>query len=536
MPARAKKSAFIQQLLAQPFPQEWESWLSANMTHYRRLSDTERARLRDDARVLIAEKSWEGCDGLKVTEMMKLTVAAQAALLLLGIEHDYFSRVRSIVLFPTAFETPAESWEEHGSVVAGRAIDYGSVFLSWEPVLTEARDPTAGHNLVIHEFAHQLDFLDGYTNGVPPLRSREQTRRWQQVMHGAFNRLRRELQMGRKTFLGSYAATNPAEFFSVVSERFFSLPGQLRQGHPELFEILAEYYRVDPLRWFEGKAGANLPPPIPAGAARSDGAKAQATTCGPAPESDFIDFTCSYCENPVAFPKADAGTLKPCPHCMESMIVPDRAGRKAERIPFPIRTERLLLRRFQKLDAKDLADVMSNPETVRYLVWTPMKLEEVEEWIASQERIRFPQASYVCFFAIEAIQDARVIGFVMFWFLQGEFDLAQFEIIVHPDWRGKGYATEAVRGVLVYAFTGLRARRIIAECDARNVPARRLLLKAGLRQESECIKDRFLKGDWVNTAGFAVLREEYEARGGSTCLAGAGGSPADTPPAGLPQP
>src|SRR5205809_5382074 len=164
MRARAKIDPFRRELLARPFPKEWEAWLSANMTHYRLLNDAERARLGDDARVLVAEKTWEGCDGLKVTEMMKLTVDAQAALLLLGLEHDYFSRVLSIVLFPTDFELPAESWEERGRVVAGRAVDYGTVFLSWETASTEARDPATGHNLVIHEFAHQLDFLDGYTN------------------------------------------------------------------------------------------------------------------------------------------------------------------------------------------------------------------------------------------------------------------------------------------------------------------------------------------------------------------------------------
>src|ERR1044072_5398594 len=134
MPAHGKKDAFRRQLLAEPFPEEWEAWLAEHMALYRLLSSTERARLQDDSRVIIAEKTWEGCDGLKVTELMKLTVAAQAALLLLGIEHDHFSRVSSIVLFPTAFEMPPESWEERGSFVLGRAVDYGAVFLSWETV------------------------------------------------------------------------------------------------------------------------------------------------------------------------------------------------------------------------------------------------------------------------------------------------------------------------------------------------------------------------------------------------------------------
>src|SRR6266404_3473516 len=112
MPARGKKDAFRRELLAASFPKEWENWLSANMTHYRLLSSAERARLQDDARVMIAEKTWEGCDGLKVTELMKLTVGAQAALLLMGLDHDYFSRVLFVVLFPPAFEMPSASLQQ----------------------------------------------------------------------------------------------------------------------------------------------------------------------------------------------------------------------------------------------------------------------------------------------------------------------------------------------------------------------------------------------------------------------------------------
>jgi MtfA peptidase len=512
MPARGKKDAFRRQLLAEAFPQEWEVWLSEHMAHYRLLTGDERTRLQDDARVMIAEKAWEGCDGLKVRDMMKLTVAAQAALLVLGLDHDHFSRVSSIVLFPTAFDMPAESWQERGGVALGRAVDYGTVFLSWETVLAEARDPACGHNLVIHEFAHQLDFLDGYTNGVPVLRSRDQTQRWQRVMQGTFQRLRRALQRGDRTFLGSYAATNSTEFFSVASEKFFCLPGQLRQNHPQLFGALAEYYQVDPLRWFDPKT-ANEVPPLLISAAK-DSVNARAENRPEIHESDFIDFACPYCNNPVAFPKPDAGKLRQCPNCLESMIVPASPGQPAERIPFPIRTERLVLRRFQNLDAKNLAELMSDVALLRYLRWKPMSLEDAEEWIAGQSSVRFPKPEGYCYFAIEATQAAKVIGMATFWFVPQEFNLAQFEIIIHPEWQRKRYATEAVRGLLAYAFKGLRARRAVADCDVRNVPARHLLLKAGLRQESECIQDRHLKGEWVNTFGFALLKTEYEAQTG----------------------
>ena len=509
MPTRSKNDAFIKELLARRFPKAWESWLWENMAHYRLLSDAERARLKDDARVLIAQKSWEGCDGLKVTEIMKLTVAAQAALLLLGLEHDHFSDVQSIVLFPTTFE---QLPGDHGRVLAGQAVKYGTVFLSWETTLTEARDPHAGHNLVIHEFAHQLDFLDGYTNGAPALRNYEQTQRWKRVMHEAFKRLHHDLQKEETTLLGSYAATNPTEFFSVASERFFCLPAQLRCSSRELFDVLAEYYRVDPIRWFEaeeiGSAELSRMGSINAGDDPSE--EIQAPPIHQIIGFDFIDFKCPYCQNPISFPKTDSGSVKQCPNCLESIIVPDQSGATVERLPFPIRTERLLVRRLQSLDSKDVAHIMSKPDTLQYLEAIPLTLEESEAWVAAQNGVQFPRSNGSSFFAVEAVEVARVIGLVVPWLPRNDFDLAQFEIIIAPDWQRKGYGAEAVRALLFYFFSGLRIRRVIAKCDARNVAARRLLVRAGLRQESECIQERLRKGEWVNTAGFAILKTEYE--------------------------
>jgi RimJ/RimL family protein N-acetyltransferase len=231
----------------------------------------------------------------------------------------------------------------------------------------------------------------------------------------------------------------------------------------------------------------------------------------PAPgEPDFIDYRCPYCQNSVSFPIPDAGTLKHCPHCLDPAIVPERSGLPATGIPIPIRTERLVLRRFQTLDAKDLAQVLSNPDTLRYLSWTTITLEEVEEWIVGQRRVRFPQPGQYFFLAIETVEAARVIGCVMFWLPRRDFDVAQFEIVIHPEWQRKGYGTEAVRGLLGFAFAGLRTRRIVAECDSRNLAARKLLSKAGMRQESECIQDRVANREWVDTVGFALLKREFE--------------------------
>ena len=253
---QSRRAASRRRLSAQSFPQEWESVLLSNVAHYGLLSKEEQSHLRNDARILLVEKQWEGCGGLKMTDEIRLTIAAQAALMLLGLKNHYFSRVLSIVVFPSEFELPKEEWEDEtakGQVVDGQAVNYGPVILSWDTVLAEGQNPSMGHNLVIHEFAHQLDFLDGYTNGVPPLKGKQQFAKWRQTMTAEFTRLRRDFRKGRDTFLGDYAATNAGEFFSVASERFFMVPMKLRHYHGKLYHLLAESYRVDPVRWFAGR-------------------------------------------------------------------------------------------------------------------------------------------------------------------------------------------------------------------------------------------------------------------------------------------
>jgi Mlc titration factor MtfA (ptsG expression regulator) len=243
-------------LLSEPFPIRWEPFLRNNVWHFNHVSDAERARLRDITRILIAEKVWEGAGGLYVTEEMKVTIAAQAGLLLLGLEHDYYRRVESIVVHPGKFRSPQreDDWEddelsEHEA--DGLAVYRGPVLLSWQDVLPEGRDPDEGFNVVIHEFAHQLDFLDNAINGTPPLGDRELEARWKYVMTVAFEDHRRLVNKGgAETFFSEQAADNETEFFADASEAFYCRPLDMRYDYPEVYRLLAAYYRVDPARWF----------------------------------------------------------------------------------------------------------------------------------------------------------------------------------------------------------------------------------------------------------------------------------------------
>lgn len=245
-------------LLEQQFPPPWLSFLAGNVAQYPHLSDQQQTHLRNDTRIIVAEKTWEGCGGLLITDEIKVTVAAQACLLLLGrTEHDYFARVRSILVYPTTFrvtdansQDPYGEWHE-GDPAAGQSVYRGPVILAWDAVLSEGRDLSFGSNVVIHEFAHQLDFLDGYTNGTPEISDDDLYDRWCDVMTEEFQKLQERVRKGKKTLLGDYAATSETEFFCVASEVFFTQPTRLRGRHPALYALLADYYRVNPVKWFE---------------------------------------------------------------------------------------------------------------------------------------------------------------------------------------------------------------------------------------------------------------------------------------------
>jgi hypothetical protein len=243
-------------LLEEPFPPWWVPILDRNVAHYARLSPQEQAKLRDITRILVAEKYWESAGGLFVTDEMKVTVAAQAALLLLGMDdHDYYGRVASVVVYPGTFQTPnaEDDWEDDflsDTVASGQAVYRGPVILSWEEVLAEGREPECGQNVVVHEFAHQLDFLDNTVNGTPPLETQAQADRWRDVMTAALAAHRKALEKGEESFFTEHAADDETEFFADASEAFFCLPHDLRGLHPDVYELLAGYYKVDPTRWF----------------------------------------------------------------------------------------------------------------------------------------------------------------------------------------------------------------------------------------------------------------------------------------------
>jgi Mlc titration factor MtfA (ptsG expression regulator) len=183
---------------------------------------------------------------------MQVTIAAGAARMTLGFEDEYFDHVQTLLLYPDVYVARDQVMAAPGVVFEGssaregEAWHQGPVILSWPDVLADARGERRGHNLVIHEFAHQLDMLDGAAGGVPPLASAAAERHWNAVIDQEYVRLCEQVSAGRRTFLDSYATKNKAEFFAVASEAFFELPSGLRDRHGELYELLRDFYRQDP--------------------------------------------------------------------------------------------------------------------------------------------------------------------------------------------------------------------------------------------------------------------------------------------------
>lgn len=237
------------------FSPEWEAFVRANVAHYSVLDDAEQAELRAMMQVFLEEKEWEGCGGLDLTDEIRVTIAAQACLLQLGLPHDYYCNVESILVYPSTVVPPerqAGVFERiAGPVEAvvpilGQAFTEGPVILVWDAVLHGARHPEQGHNVVYHEFAHKLDMLDGAADGTPPLADREQLDEWVAVCTREFLRLRALAGKGHKTFLDAYGAKNEAEFFAVATEEFFDRPRALQEHSPDLYHVLSAYYRQDP--------------------------------------------------------------------------------------------------------------------------------------------------------------------------------------------------------------------------------------------------------------------------------------------------
>jgi Mlc titration factor MtfA (ptsG expression regulator) len=236
-------------LIAGKTPDSWGRWLG-RLWFFDQLSDDQQQKIIAAVKVLVAEKNWESCGGLAMSDEIRVTIAGQIGWLVVGLGPEYFDQVQSILVYPDAYRVEDKQVTSGGLVLEGDSARQGEawyrgpVILSWDDVQAGGFSSNHGHNLVLHEFAHQLDFLNGRdADGIPPIEDSDTADRWLRVTKREFQSLVEDCALGRRTLLDCYGTTNSAEFFAVATESFFQVPSQFRQNHPELFDVLLSFYR-----------------------------------------------------------------------------------------------------------------------------------------------------------------------------------------------------------------------------------------------------------------------------------------------------
>ena len=254
----------LHRVLARPLTDVQLGVIERNVAQYRGMPRELRTQLQRLVKQFLHQKTFVGCAGLEVTEEMRVTIAAQACLLLLNRPTRVYPDLHAVLVYPGAFLVPRRQQDEAGVVtetrqdLLGESWGDGRVVLSWEHVRRAGLPPEGTHNVVLHEFAHQLDSESGSNNGAPFLGSPERYRSWSETLSRDFDLLRRDAYWGQRDVLDPYGATNPAEFFAVATESFFEQPHELAARHPELYAEFEAYYRVDPRAWLPA------PAPVPA--------------------------------------------------------------------------------------------------------------------------------------------------------------------------------------------------------------------------------------------------------------------------------
>lgn len=236
------------ELLKLRLSEEQRHAIAGDFPLFARLPGGLREQLEGIMHVFLAEKSFEPCGGMEeVTGHMRLVIAAQACLLLVNRKHDYYRSLRSILLYPSAYKAR----DEHGDhdTRLGESWSSGSVVLAWDSAVAGGENAEDGHHVTLHEFAHQLDQVDGAADGVPELPAHGCYREWSRVFSKAYDKFTRKVERGKRTAIDDYGATNPAEFFAVATETFYEKPRQLSEHYPEVYQQLKSYYQVDPLEW-----------------------------------------------------------------------------------------------------------------------------------------------------------------------------------------------------------------------------------------------------------------------------------------------
>jgi len=248
---RTVRNTRRKRLLAEPLKPELRRILEEHVPLYNRLPTELRGQLGGLINVFLAEKRFVGCGGQEITDQIRVTIAGQACMLLLNRKTSYFPKLTSIFVYPAPYVVRQAGGvgTEHRQERQGESWQNGPVVLAWNSVTGGANNINDGQNVVFHEFSHRLDQEDGSADGAPILESRDCYASWAKVLSWEYEALQRKTRKHRPSVLRRYGATHPAEFFAVATEAFMEKPKQMKKKHPDLYEELKSYYKLDPITW-----------------------------------------------------------------------------------------------------------------------------------------------------------------------------------------------------------------------------------------------------------------------------------------------
>lgn len=245
----------LRSITSKPFPAAWKETVANRLPFFELFPQALKERFENQIKVFLRDKQFIGCAGQEIDDEIRVTIAAQACLLILNRNSNPYRKLNAVLVYPSTFVATRQVRDDLGLVsttqtaMLGESWSQGKVVLAWDNVEAGARNLSDGQNVVLHEFAHQLDNESGAHNGAPVLSTSGAYQSWAHVLTDEFQRLQKKAARGRKGLIDHYGATNPAEFFAVTTETFFERPQEMYHSHRELFEELASFYKLDPRDW-----------------------------------------------------------------------------------------------------------------------------------------------------------------------------------------------------------------------------------------------------------------------------------------------
>jgi len=229
--------------------------------------------------------------------------------------------------------------------------------------------------------------------------------------------------------------------------------------------------------------------------------------CSDKSNDKLIESQCPYCSSSLSFPEAHLGTVQECPFCFETVVVLPAGSDKGRKLPLPIQTQRLILRALRTEDLQDWLEFVKDEDSYKYISYNAPDDEEAISWLEHGKALRLTNPKGRLALGIELKSEAKIIGYLSFSLNDPEdHPQGSFHILMHPAYRRQGYGSEALLGLIDFGFSGIALHDIRVRIDNRDLAGRRMVEKAGMKLEGEFIEECRVKGEWISSAYYVILK------------------------------